>query len=169
MITNENVHRCVSRINWDSICNVTRKFPELTDYGIGIYQSGSSQVTQEERTALIQEQQKFLFENCKGEIAMSLAFLRCFTPTMRIGDDSTTSYYMKHQMEDVAYALNFKRKYVCNGAFIAAAVIGNYRVSRVSKDSPNVRIGVPHKQVTKIVEFFKRASQSGFLEARDLE
>lgn len=149
-----------------ALSRVQRYFPDLTDFGIGIYEA---ELRGSQRIAKVKERQAFLFNECKEEIALSLRFLHCLTPLATAQSHSPTSYYLKHVMEDIARGLKLPQSYVCNGAFIAAAVIAGYPVMRVDEGSPNVRVGVSRKEIRAFIALVGQPAFLNFLEARDLE
>jgi hypothetical protein len=95
---------------------VTAQFPNLCGCGFRDEPHACSTLPTDERIV---------------EVNICAGFIRQWcNPTKRLRR-SISSYGWKHVVE------NAGGRYVCNGAFIAAAILGGYRVKRRSPRSPN--------------------------------
>lgn len=131
---------------------VMDEIPTLTAHGIGVYNERAK--TPEQRTTELADGRRELLqrlEECKKVCGWLAEVESVGSINERIG----TSYGLKHVAEDEV-------GYVCNGAFIAAAVFCGFRY-RVEPGSPNVLFNMSGKSIKAIrqrIEARKVAAQS---------
>jgi hypothetical protein len=82
------------------------------------------------------------------EVAVATAWLGLLERTAKVNPYSS-SYGLKHDCE------RYSRFYVCNGAFIMAAIRSQFMVERIER-SPNAAINVSNRSVRKFSGIEKR-------------
>ena len=112
---------------------VVEKIPQLTDFGIGIYQRFKG--TREERLTEFKKQQEILL-NSEEAFYRVVEWLED-KPKRKSINYKHTSYGLKHIAEK-------KIGYITNGVFIAAMVHCGFDYKQIS-GSPNVRFNISEK------------------------
>ena len=109
--------------------------PQLSDFGIGLFDGGCGLTLDERKSKLADERQKL------REKVIEVEWLVQWLP-LNIASIKTiqrSSYGLKHRVE--RYSPN---KYITNGVFIAAAIIAGYPY-KFQTDSANVDFGMSKK------------------------
>jgi hypothetical protein len=117
--------------------------PQLNAFGIGIY-SDHWRKPRAERLSILEADRKSLRGNLE-DVTWTAQWLRTnIAPTKTI-NRRHSSYGLKHMAEK-----HSPRRYLSNGAFIAAALIAGYRY-RVSPESPNPAFGMSERSIKDII------------------
>jgi hypothetical protein len=120
----------------DILLAVTR-YPELTDFGFGVYGERRRRLSPEEREAEFQVNRAKMFEECSLlQFISARAWLQGQQKRKTI-NKMGTSYGLKHVAEhDFGY--------VTNGIFIAAAISAGFEIERAGawQQSPNAFMNV---------------------------
>jgi hypothetical protein len=112
----------------DLIEGAIAQFPDLTDFGFGVFNPGH--LSPEERQRQFAADRADMFtERSFEQFARARAWLEAQPRTMHVNRAAGSSYGLKHVAED-------EIGYVTNGIFIAAAVAAGFTVER-DQGSPN--------------------------------
>jgi hypothetical protein len=122
----------------EKIASVLTKVPELTDFGIGLYERGRG-LSKEEYKLEFSRQQKELLDSTD-------AFERTCVWLSKIEKIKTinkrrSSYSLKHIAEE-------EIGYITNGVFIAAAIYSGFNY-KIEYNYPNVYFGMSEKSIKK--------------------
>ncbi len=121
----------------DCIQKAIDQVPELTDFGIGIFEHGRG-LTPTQRTSKFQEYQQKLLDSAE-EFEKTCEWLSTKERRKTI-NKSHTSYGLKHMAErDIGY--------ITNGVFIAAAIHCGFKI-QFFHGSANVCINISEKALS---------------------
>jgi hypothetical protein len=107
------------------------KFPELTDFGFGVYGEQLLSAEERERQFAADRADMFTGQSLDG-FARARAWLEAQPRTKRVSPAAGSSYQLKHLAE------RRTGRYITNGIFIAAAVAAGFTVERLG-DTPDAR------------------------------
>jgi len=109
---------------------VMASYPQLADFGFGIYQGYRGKPLEERLTIFERDRATLLDDRSLAQFMGARQWLRQFTKTKAVNPRAGSSYGLKHVAEaDIGY--------VTNGVFIAAAAAEGFIVKRCRPDSPN--------------------------------
>jgi|GEM_PF-1029218 len=114
------------------------KHPDLSDFGIGVYDRGK---TREEREAHHQGNRAALAASAE-RVGHVVEWLKEHVAPIKTLNPRRSSYGIKHVVEK-------ELGYITNGVFIAAGIIAGYP-HEIRSDSPNVRFGMSEKSLKQI-------------------
>jgi len=120
----------------EDLLNAIEKEPLLTNFGIGIFQSGEK-MTIEERQEEFQKERELLKDNLEQfQICCNWLTLCQKRKTVNLNIDS--SYGLKHRVE------NHFKSYVSNGSFIAAIIYLEIPY-KIYPSRPNINVALSSK------------------------
>jgi hypothetical protein len=122
----------------EDIKAVIEKIPQLTDFGIGLYEQGRG-LSPDERAEEFRRHQQDLIDSA-ASCTLVCQWLANLEKTKTI-NERHSSYGLKHM---AARAIG----YVTNGVFIAAAVHCGFPY-RLHPESPNVCFGISERSIRK--------------------
>lgn len=121
------------------IASVIKKVPELTDFGIGLYEGGRGLSKKEYELKFKSEQEKLL--NSTDDFEKICNWLTKIDKIKTI-NTRRSSYSLKHIAEK-------EIGYITNGVFIAAAIYSGFNF-KIYSDSQNVYFGMSEKSIKKL-------------------
>lgn len=112
----------------ETIENAIAKFPDLTDFGFGVYADRKLSPAERQRTYAADRAMLFHPRSLDG-FAKACAWLAAQPRTVNVNRAAGSSYGLKHVAEH-------EIGYVTNGIFIAAAIASGFKVCPIP-GSPN--------------------------------
>lgn len=110
--------------------------PNLTDFGMGIYEFGLNMTPEERKTKFIEKQNSLL--NNVEQFQKACQWLST--------KDKINSINQKHNSYGLKHLAEKEIGYITNGIFIAAAIHCGFKVKKFD-DSPNVCINISEKSL----------------------
>lgn len=139
----------------EHIKRVAAAYPELTDFGFGIYNDYSKKTHEQLRIEFAQNREQ-LYESraCEG-FNIACRFLSHIDRTKHINHSAGTSYGLKHTASgwarDVIGKAIVGDGYMTNGVFIAAAAHMGFKVERCG-DGPNACFNISRRSLRELAE-----------------
>ena len=130
------MEHCMSR---DVIQAVINLVPELTDFGIGIYENGRG-LDNVQKKAEFDKNQSMLLDSTES-FEKAVAWLKQ-VEKIKSFNTHRSSYGLKHLAEK-------EIGYITNGVFIAAAIHSGFKY-KINPDSPNVRFNMSEKSLKNL-------------------
>ena len=122
----------------NEIDDVVSKVPELTDFGLGVYDD--HKLTADARNAKFAENRELMYtEKAREQFYTAREFLDGIDQTQKC-NPRFSSYGLKHKCE------RWSGKYVTNGMFIAAAVSLGIKIKR-DGTSPNAQFALSTRSI----------------------
>ncbi len=122
----------------EKIASVLTKVPELTDFGIGLYEQGRGLSKEEYKLEFSRQQEKLL--DSTDAFERTCVWLSKIEKIKTI-NKRRASYSLKHIAEE-------EIGYITNGVFIAAAIYSGFNY-KIEYNYPNVYFGMSEKSIKK--------------------